>query len=71
MNSKIQESFNKLHKDVVNMIAEWCYDNEVDCDKISLNANGFNSSYKVGKWHPETDSLFVISKNNEQVLCSM
>ena len=69
--NKLQESFNKLHKDVVNMIAEWCYDNEVDCDEISLNADGFNSSCEVGKWHPETDSSFVISKNNEQILCSM
>ena len=69
MNSKIQESFNKLHKDVMNMIAEWCYDNEIYCDEIGLNANKFNCSCKVGKWHPTTDSSFFVSKNNEQILC--
>ena len=53
-------------------IIDWCIENNLDADYISLDADGVKYSIEVGDWHPGTDSSFALfDKDKKCLVCSM
>lgn len=61
-----QEELLELHKKLVDMVAQWCNEHNVEIDEFILRADGFKSSYKCGAWHPSTDSCLSFFKNGQK-----
>lgn len=62
----INESFRNLHKEIVDRIASWCKENDLELDDFSLSADGFEESCKYGHWVSSTDSSFSCWKFNDE-----
>ena len=61
-----QEELLELHKKLVNMIAQWCNEHNVEIDEFILRADGFKESCQHGKWVPCTDSCLSFFKNGQK-----
>lgn len=71
-NIEITDSFYELHKSIMKQIIDWCIENNLDADYISLDADGVKYSIEVGDWHPGTDSSFALfDKDKKCLVCSM
>jgi len=62
----LNQSFHKLHEDLVNMIITWCMTNNVEIDEFNLFADGLIDSIKYGKWVPSTDSSLRFNKYDDE-----
>lgn len=60
-----QEKFKELHIELVNIVINFCKENNIDVDEFYLNADALHTSINFGKWHPCTDSCFELVKLNE------
>lgn len=66
----------KLHCEIIDMICNFCKENNIDASEVKLFADGLEESIEQGKWIPATDSSFVLMKmdeeyNRKEILCSM
>ena len=62
----LNQSFHKLHEDLVNKIIFWCNTNNVEIDDFYLSGDGLIDSIKYGKWSPSTDSSLTFNKYDDE-----
>ena len=62
----LNKDFRELHKKLVNTVAEWCKEHNVEIDDFSLCADGFAESCKRGEWVSATDSSFSCRKLSDE-----
>ena len=67
----INDDFQALHKDLVNMVIQFCIKHNITIDEFNLSADGLEESIKSGKWMPWTDSCFIFEKDNKKFLMSV
>ena len=58
----INQKFRELHKNVVDIIIQFCKENDILIDEFHLNANALKDSIKFGSWQPCTDSCLTFDK---------
>jgi hypothetical protein len=71
-NIDITNSFYELHKSIMKQIIDWCIENNLSADYISLDADGVWYSIMTGDWNAGTDSSFALFDSDKKCLvCSM
>ena len=58
----INDSFRRLHKEIVNKVILWCREHNIVVDDFSMHAYDLPDSIKEGKWMGSTDSFFALKK---------
>ena len=61
-----QEELLELHKKLVDIVAQWCNEHNVEIDEFILRTDGFETSCKNGAWHPTADSCLSMFKNGQK-----
>lgn len=71
-NIEITNSFYELHKSIMKQIIDWCVENQLEADYISLEADCVKYSIETKMWGAGTDSSFALFDTNKNCLvCSM
>ncbi len=71
---ELNKKFYELHKTLVNQIAEFCKDNNLKIDEVSLSVDGLQNSIPYSEWTAATDSsmtMYNVDWTCEPFLCSM
>lgn len=68
----IESKLNDFHIHIIKEIIDFCIENNIDADYVSLSADHLKDSIEYKKWHPGTDSsLTFFDENEKSIICSM
>lgn len=68
----LNEKMDYLHRLIMQEIIDFCANNNINAEYVSLDADMLMDSIKVGKWHPGTDSsLAFFDKDKNAIISSM
>ena len=55
---EVTKEFRELHKQIVNLVVDFCKKHNIEVDDFEVYTDGLLSSIDYGSWHPGTDSSF-------------
>ena len=62
----LNDEFRMLHKNLVNMVINFCNIHNITIDEFHLNADELSESIKYGSWQACTDSCLTFDKFSEE-----
>ena len=64
--------FVDLHTKIINEVVNFCKENNLAVDELSISATGLKESIDFGSWHPGTDSCMnLVDESGATVLYSI
>ena len=72
MSKETNDKFYDLHKQIMDLVINFCKENNVTPEYVNFGADMLEPSINIGKWHPGTDSsLTFFDKDKTPILCSI